>query len=98
MQGGKAIGQLQVADFTSGAGLAKQGNNYFRAADPGGQVAIPKGTSVEQGKLEASNSGTAESAVRLISIMRQFEMLQKAAALGTDMDKQAIEQVARVSQ
>jgi len=96
MQGGKAIGQLQVADFTSGAGLAKQGNNYFRAADPAGQVAIPKGTSVEQGKLEASNSGTAESAVRLISIMRQFEMLQKAAALGTDMDKQAIEQVARV--
>ncbi len=97
MQGGKAIGQLQIADFTSGAGLAKQGNNYFRAADPAGQVAIPQGTSVEQGKLEASNSGTAESAVRLISIMRQFEMLQKAAALGTDMDKQAIEQVARVS-
>jgi flagellar basal-body rod protein FlgF len=98
MQGGKAIGQLQIADFTSGAGLAKQGNNYFRAADPAGQVAIPQGTSVEQGKLEASNSGTAESAVRLISIMRQFEMLQKAAALGTDMDKQAIEQVARVGQ
>ena len=97
MQGGKAIGQLQVADFTSGAGLAKQGNNYFRAADPAGEVAMPKGTSVEQGKLEASNSGTAESAVRLISIMRQFEMLQKAAAMGTDMDKQAIEQVARVS-
>jgi flagellar basal-body rod protein FlgF len=97
MQGGKTIGQLQIADFTSGAGLAKQGNNYFRAADPAGQVALPQGTSVEQGKLEASNSGTAESAVRLISIMRQFEMLQKAAALGTDMDKQAIEQVARVS-
>ena len=96
-QGGKVIDQLQIADFTSGAGLAKQGNNYFRAADPAGQVVIPKGTSVEQGKLEASNSGTAESAVRLISIMRQFEMLQKAAALGTDMDKQAIEQVARVS-
>jgi flagellar basal-body rod protein FlgF len=97
-QDGKIIGQLQIADFTSGAGLAKQGDNYFRAADPAGQVAIPNGTSVEQGKLEASNSGTAESAVRLISIMRQFEMLQKAAALGTDMDKQAIEQVARVSQ
>jgi flagellar basal-body rod protein FlgF len=97
-QAGKTIGQLQIADFTSGAGLAKQGDNYFRAADPAGQVAIPNGTSVEQGKLEASNSGTAESAVRLISIMRQFEMLQKAAALGTDMDKQAIEQVARVSQ
>jgi len=97
-QGGNAIGQLQMADFTSDAGLSKQGNNYFRAADPAGRVALPTGTTVEQGKLEASNSGTAESAVRLISIMRQFEMLQKAATMGTDMDKQAIEQVARVNQ
>ena len=97
-QDGKTIGQLQIADFTSGAGLSKQGSNYFRAADPAGQATLPQGTTVEQGKLEASNSGTAESAVRLIGIMRQFEMLQKAAALGTDMDKQAIEQVARVGQ
>jgi flagellar basal-body rod protein FlgF len=97
-QDGKTIGQLQMSDFTSSAGLSKQGSNYFRAADPAGQVALPTGTTVEQGKLEASNSGTAESAVRLISIMRQFEMLQKAATMGTDMDKQAIEQVARVSQ
>jgi len=51
---------------------------------------------VEQGNLEASNSGSAESAVRLISVMRQFEMLQKAVTLGVDMNRQAIEQVARV--
>jgi flagellar basal-body rod protein FlgF len=97
-QDGKIIGQLQIADFTGAAGLSKQGSNYFRASDPGGRVTLPNGTTVEQGKLEASNSGTAESAVRLINIMRQFEMLQKAATLGTDMDKQAIEQVAKVSQ
>ncbi len=95
-QDGKVIGQLRIADFTSGAGLTKQGNNYFRVADPGGMVKAPAGSSVEQGKLEASNSGTAESAVRLVSIMRQFEMLQKAASMGADMDKQAIEQVAKV--
>jgi flagellar basal body rod protein FlgG len=95
-QEGKVIGQLQVADFTSGAGLTKQGNNYFRASDPGGLVKAPAGSTVEQGKLEASNSGTAESAVRLVNIMRQFEMLQKAASMGADMDKQAIEQVAHV--
>jgi flagellar basal-body rod protein FlgG len=46
--------------------------------------------------LEASNTGTAESAVRLVSIMRQFEMLQKAVMIGNDMSKQAIEQVAKV--
>ena len=95
-QDGKIIGQLKIADFTSQAGLTKQGNNYFRVADPGGIVKPPAGSSVEQGKLEASNSGTAESAVRLVSIMRQFEMLQKAASMGADMDKQAVEQVAKV--
>lgn len=95
-QNGQAIGQLDVADFTSTAGLAKQGGNYFRVVDPSVKPTAATGTSVEQGKLEASNTGAAESAVRLVSIMRQFEMLQKAAMIGNDMSKQAIEQVAKV--
>jgi flagellar basal body rod protein FlgG len=94
-QDGQAIGQLDVADFTSTAGLAKHGSNYFQA-DPLERPNTPSATSVEQGKLEGSNTGTAESAVRLVSIMRQFEMLQKAVLIGNDMSKQAIEQVAKV--
>jgi len=94
-QGGQVIGQLQIADFTGTADLAKQGNNYFRAAGPGVQPGAGKGASVEQGKLEASNTGAAEAAVRLVSVMRQFEMLQKAVSLGADMNRQAIEQVAK---
>lgn len=92
-QGGNTIGQLSVVDFTSTAGMAKQGNNYFRAA---GQAPAPSHAAVEQGKLEASNSGAADAAVRLVSIMRQFEMLQKAVSLGAEMNQQAIEQVAKV--
>ena len=95
-QNGQAIGQLDIADFTSTAGLAKQGGNYFRVVDPSVKPTPAAGTSVEQGTLEASNTGTAESAVRLVSIMRQFEMLQKAVMIGSDMSKQAIEQVAKV--
>jgi flagellar basal-body rod protein FlgF len=95
-QDGNLIGQLQVADFPAAAGLAKQGNNYFRVWDPSVQPAAATGTAVEQGKLEASNSGTADAAVRLVGIMRQFEMLQKAVTMGSDMNKQAIEQVAKV--
>ncbi|HUA63498.1 MAG TPA: flagellar basal-body rod protein FlgF [Verrucomicrobiae bacterium] len=94
-QDGTVIGQLQVVDFTSVGSLSKQGNNYFRTAGPSVQPA-PSGAQVQQGRLEASNSGTADAAVRLVSIMRQFEMLQKAMTLGSDMSKQAIEQVARV--
>jgi flagellar basal body rod protein FlgG len=95
-QNGQPIGQLDVADFTSTAGLAKQGSNYFRVLDPRAKPAAPAGTTVEQGKLEASNTGTAESSIRLVGILRQFEMLQKAASIGNDMSKQAIEQVAKV--
>jgi len=95
-QNGQAIGQLDVADFTGTPGVVKQGSNYFRSVDPSVKPAAPAGTTVEQGKLEGSNTGTAESAVRLVGIMRQFEMLQKAVLIGNDMSKQAIEQVAKV--
>ena len=51
---------------------------------------------VQQGKLEASNVGAAEAAVRLVSVMRQFEMLQRAISLGGEMNRRAVEDVARV--
>lgn len=95
-QNGTVVGQLQVVDFPGGSGLAKQGNNYFRSASKSPAPAADAATTVQQGKLEASNTGTAESAVRLISIMRQFEMLQKAASTALDMSKEAVEQVAKV--
>ena len=95
-QEGNVIGQLELADFTSTAGLAKQGANYFRAADPKLTASAPAGTKVAQGQLETSNSGPAEGAVRLVSVLRQFEMLQKAVSLGTEMNKRALEEVAKV--
>ena len=49
-----------------------------------------------QGQLEGSNTGSAEAAVRLVSVLRQFEMLQKAVTIGGEMNKHAIEEVAKV--
>jgi len=95
-QDGIVIGKLEVADFTSTAGLSKQGGNYFRAIGPMARSSAPSDTTVEQGNLEASNTGPAEAAVRLVSVMRQFEMLQKAVSLGADMSKKAIDEVAKV--
>ncbi len=95
-QDGQTIGKLQISDFTGSGDFLKQGSNYFQAARPDVQPGAGQGVSVEQGKLEASNTGTAESAVRLVSVMRQFEMLQKAVSIGEDMDRQAVEQVAKV--
>lgn len=97
-QDGNVVGQLEIADFTSTAGLVKQGNNYFRAAPPATRSLAPPDTAIRQGHLEDSNTGSAEAAVRLIGVMRQFEMLQKAVALGADMNLRAIQEVARVGQ
>jgi flagellar basal body rod protein FlgG len=95
-QEGRVIGQLEVVDFTSTASLGKQGRTYFRNLDASSQPKPAEGTAVEQGKIEASNTGSAESAVRLVGVMRQFEMLQKAVSLGGEMNRRAIEEVARV--
>ena len=95
-QDGQTIGQLQVVDFANSSALVKTGNSYFAADDPALQPAPATGTTVQQGKIEASNVAPAESAVRLVALMRQFEMLQKAIAATTDMNKKALDDVARV--
>jgi flagellar basal body rod protein FlgG len=95
-QNGNVIGQLEVVDFTSTAGLSKQGKTYFRQTDAKA-IASPSAASIAQGKIEGSNTGQAEAAVRLVGVMRQFEMMQKAVTLGMDMNRRAIEDVARVT-
>jgi flagellar basal-body rod protein FlgF len=94
-ENGKAIGQLQVADFTNRAVLQKVGNSYFSAGKTDADPAAT-GATVVQGKIENSNVAPAESAVRLVGLMRQFEMLQKAISITTDMNKQSLTEVARV--
>jgi flagellar basal-body rod protein FlgF len=97
MQGGAQVAQLQISSFKSPAQLVKRGANYFSYS--GDAQDITAGSAqVNQGKLESSNVAPAESTVRLVSVMRQFEMLQKAISIGTDMNHQSIEEVARVGQ
>jgi len=92
-QGGNPVARLQLTTFAPGS-LAKEGANYFIAAQ--NAAGTPATGQILQGKIEQSNTGAAESAIRLVGITRQFEMLQKAAGIGNDLSKQAIEQVARV--
>jgi len=96
-QNQQALGQLEIVDFTKKSGLDKQGSTYFRLVDPNLPPAAATGAEVQQGALEGSNAGPAESAVRLVSVMRQFEMLQKAMSLGAEMNRQAVQEVAKVN-
>jgi flagellar basal-body rod protein FlgF len=91
-QSGQTVGQMELAEFVSTAALVKQQGTYFRAS----AAAKPGSSRVSQGKLEGSNVEGPESAVRLIAVMRQFEMLQKAINLGGEMNRRALEEVARV--
>ena len=94
LQGGVPVGRIALVQFDSG-NLQRAGANSFRAAD--GVKASPASGEISQGKLEQSNVGAAESSVRLVSIMRQFEMLQRATNVGYELNRRAIEEVARVS-
>ncbi len=94
-QDGAVLGQLAIAGFQDSPALLTQGAGYFRAA-PGAVEASVAGTEVQQGKIEAANISPAEGAVRLVSIMRQFEMLQKAILLVGEMNRKTVEEVARV--
>ncbi len=96
IQDGQNLGQMQVDTFNESADLNKRGLNYFYRLDST-KAAEPAKAEVLQGKLENSNAGPAEGAVRLVSIMRQFEMLQKAMNIGADMNRHAIEEVAKVN-
>ena len=95
-QDGNVAGRIELVEFASPEGLVKQGDNYFRVADPSMTPSAASATSVGQGRLETSNTGSAEAAVRLIGVMRQFDMLQKAVGLAGDMNKKAVEEVAKV--
>jgi flagellar basal body rod protein FlgG len=91
-QRGSVIGRLEIAEFRTPGDLIKTGNSYFRSAATPARSAR---TEVHQGKLEMSNVVPAQSAVRLVSIMRQFEMLQRAVGIGGEMNRKAVEEVAK---
>jgi flagellar basal-body rod protein FlgG len=96
LQGGNTVGKLALADFQDTGALQKLGRTYFQVNGPI-SATVPNGTGVRQGSLEAANVVPSENAVRLVSVMRQFEMLQRAVTIAGDMNRKAIEEVARVS-
>jgi len=95
-QDGQSIGQLQVVDFKSTSALRKMSKTCFGNPDPKNGPIAPESVDIQQGKLENSNVPVAEAAMRLVGVMRQFEMLQKAIGISGEMNAKAIQEVARV--
>ncbi|HTP88040.1 MAG TPA: flagellar hook basal-body protein [Bryobacteraceae bacterium] len=94
-QNGATLGQLELVNFQSPSELTKTGSAYFRATNSkAGSIPADEAT-ISQGKLEGSNAGGAQGTVRLVTLLRHFDMLQRAIKIGSEMNRQAIEQVAK---
>jgi flagellar basal-body rod protein FlgF len=98
-QAGQALGQIEIAQPASPTDTLKKlaGTNFALLDKNGTAPAADAGTEVLQGQIEQSNVAVTDSAGKLVSVMRQFEMMQKAIMLGTEMNKQAITEVAKPS-
>ena len=95
-QGSQPVGKLDIVDVARPQELSKEGSGFFRLSDVASLRKAVTGSSIQQGRIEGANLAPSEAAVRLVSVMRQFEMLQRAASIGADMNKHAVEEVARV--
>lgn len=95
-QNGQTLGQIEIVDFKSTDSLKKMTGAVFQNTDPKNTPVPATNVEVQQGKTEASNVGVPESAMRMVGMMRQFEMLQKAITLNSNMNQKALEEVARI--
>jgi flagellar basal-body rod protein FlgF len=95
-QNGTSVGQLALVDFAEPGAIIKRDSNYFRQVDPEAKPKRSSTVEVHQGRLESSNVSAAESSVRMVGLMRHFEMLQKAITIGSEMNRRAVQEVARV--
>jgi flagellar basal-body rod protein FlgG len=95
-QSGQSAGQISIVSFKSTNSLSKMGSTCFQNTDPKNVPAAATDVTVDQGKIEGSNVPVADAAMRLVGVMRQFEMLQKAVGISNDMDTKTIQEVARV--
>ncbi len=94
LQGGTLAGTIHPVSFTALSDLSKRGTSIFQFNGLPENITPAAGV-VLQGRLESSNVAVAGSAVRMITVMRQFEMLQKAILIGVDMNTAAIQSVSK---
>lgn len=95
-QKGTTIGNLDLVKFTDPGAIQKRGNNYFQLADATKTPLEATDIEVHQGQIESSNVNTPAAAVQLVGVLRQFDMLQRAITLASDMQKSGIDEVARI--
>jgi flagellar basal body rod protein FlgG len=95
-QDGGVLGQLRLVEPPPAGELVRRDGVYMMLDTRRIGELGRSGAEVRQGHLESSNTGPAETATRLIGVLRQFESLQKAIQIGGEMNRRAVEEVAKI--
>ena len=93
---GAQVGQLRIVAFKDTGLLTKVGGSLFVASGEASKTA-PNEIRVRQGFLEQSNVNPIAGLAEMISIMRSFEMLNRAVRSITDVvDRKVLDEVGRL--
>ena len=85
---GSPVDKIKLTQFSDVNTLQKQGGSLF--ADTGNQSSVDTTSTIDQGKIEQSNSNVVRSMVDLITAQRWFEANQKVIQTEAQATTQAI--------
>ena len=89
------VDRLKLVRFENVSSLEKEGASLFISRN-GQECELKSDAKIRTGFLERSNVNPVQAVVRMVSILRNFEAIQKSLNLITnDMNKQAIEKLSR---
>jgi flagellar basal-body rod protein FlgF len=92
---GAIVSTIKIVDFPASTQLKLEGNTEFSA--PTGAAKPAPEAQLQEGMLEASNSNPVMSAVTLMDLQRNAEMMQRALSIfNNDFNQTATEQLAKV--
>lgn len=92
---GAIVAKLKVVDFSSATAISPEGNTDFTV--PATATPVASTADVRQGSLEGSNSDPVTSAVALIDLQRNAEMMQRALSIfNTDFNQTAVQDLPRI--
>ena len=93
---GALVGKLKIVEFPPGTPLESVGKTYY-SAPARSDIASPT-SQVQQGTIETSNVNAIASAVELVTIQRNAELMQRALTMfHQDMNQIAAQDLPRVS-
>jgi flagellar basal body rod protein FlgG len=95
VQNGVELARVSISEALDTQALNREGNSYF-SFETGNVRDKRNGFTLHQGMLERSNYDPISGSVQLINISRQFEMLQKALQLHSDMGRRVGEEIGKV--